>query len=74
MHCLTAYEPMTSDLDIYRSAKQLIDQYGEDAPTEAAMRADQFGAQNNYAAYATWVKIKAAAKELLKEQPDAEVH
>ncbi len=43
---------MTSDLDIYRSAKLLIDhhdedagleaaQHGEDAATEAAMRADK---------------------------------
>ena len=28
---------MTSDLDIYRSAKLLIDQHGEDAPIFAAI-------------------------------------
>ena len=32
---------MVSDLDIYRSAKLLIDQHGEDAAIEAAMRADK---------------------------------
>lgn len=32
---------MTSNLDIYRSAKQLVDQFGADAPIEAAIRADQ---------------------------------
>ncbi len=31
--------PLTSDLDIYRSAKLLIDQHGEDAPIFAAMQA-----------------------------------
>ncbi len=31
---------MVGDLDIYRSAKLLIDQHGEDAGLEAAMRAD----------------------------------
>ncbi len=30
---------MTSDIDIYRSAKLLIDQHGEDAGLETAMRA-----------------------------------
>ena len=31
---------MTTDLDIYRSANVLVKQHGEDAPLEAAMRAD----------------------------------
>ncbi len=31
---------MTSDLDIFRSANLLVKQHGEDAPIEAAMRAD----------------------------------
>ena len=29
------------DLDIWRSAKALIDSYGDDAPIHAAMRADE---------------------------------
>ncbi len=32
---------MTSDIDIYRSAHELIEQHGEDAPILAAMRADE---------------------------------
>ncbi len=28
------------DIDIYRSARLLVKQHGEDAPTHAAMRAD----------------------------------
>ena len=32
---------MTSDIDIYRSANELIKQHGEAADIEAAMRADE---------------------------------
>ena len=31
---------MIPDLDIFRSAQALVKQHGEDAPIEAAMRAD----------------------------------
>ncbi len=31
---------MIPDLDIYRAANLLVKRYGEDAPIEAAMRAD----------------------------------
>ncbi len=31
---------MIPDLDIYRSAQALIKQHGQDAPIQAAMRAD----------------------------------
>ena len=31
---------MIPDLDIYRSAQVLVKQHGQDAPIEAAMRAD----------------------------------
>ena len=29
---------MTSDLDVYRAAKVLVDEHGEDAPIRAAQR------------------------------------
>lgn len=32
---------MVTEIDIWRSAKQLVDQYGEDASLEAAIRADR---------------------------------
>ncbi len=38
---------LTSDLDIYRSANELIEQHGEDAPIEAAMRADELAADGD---------------------------
>ncbi len=32
---------MIPDIDIYRSAQVLVKQHGQDAPIEAAMRADE---------------------------------
>ena len=32
---------MTSNLDIYRAAQALVKQHGQDAPIQAAMRADE---------------------------------
>ena len=67
---------MTSDLDIYRSANELIEQHGEDAPIHAAMRADELMEAGDMEGEAVWLSIVKAIEELLaKERPDdAEVH
>ena len=67
---------MTSDIDIYRSANELIKQYGEAADIEAAMRADGCLAASDMEGEAVWLRIVKAVEELLaKERPDdAEVH
>ncbi len=67
---------MTSDLDIYRSANELIKQHGEVADIEAAMRADERLAAGDMEGEAVWLRILKAINELLsKERPDdAEVH
>lgn len=65
---------MPEDIDIWRAASELIKRHGDLAPIEAAMRADQFGEKNDYAGYAAWVKIKAAAEELLRDKPDSKIH
>ncbi len=67
---------MTSDLDIYRSANELIKQHGEDAPIHAAMRADELMETGDMEGRAVWLRIVKAIEELLsKERPDdAEVH
>ena len=67
---------MTSDLDTYRSANELIKQHGEDAPIEAAMRADERLAAGDMEGEAVWLRIVKAIAELLsKERPDdAKVH
>jgi len=67
---------MTSDLDIYRSAHLLIKRYGDDAPIEAAMRADELTEDGNMEGQAVWLRIMKAIAELLSEErpEDAEVH
>ncbi len=67
---------MTSDLDIYRAANELIKQHGEDAPILAAMRADELMDAGDMEGRAVWLRIVKAVEELLsKERPDdAEVH
>ncbi len=60
---------MTSDLDIYRSAKLLIDQHGDDAPIFAAMQADKCLEAGNLDGKATWMRVIGAIKELLDQQP-----
>ena len=67
---------MTSDLDIYRSANELIKQHGEDAPILAAMRGDELMDTGDMEGRAVWLRIVKAIEELLSEErpDDAEVH
>ncbi len=67
---------MTSDLDIYRSANELIEQHGDAADIEAAMRADECLAAGDMGGEAVWFRIVKAIEELQsQERPDdAEVH
>ncbi len=67
---------MISDPDIYRSANELIEQHGEAADIEAAMRADDRLAAGDMEGEAVWLRIVKAIEELQsKERPeDAEVH
>ena len=67
---------MISDLDIYRSANVLIRQHGEDAPIEAAMRADAMLERGDLDEYAVWKRMVKAVDELLahRSSPDATIH
>ncbi len=60
---------MISDLDIYRSAKLLIDQHGDGATIEAAMRADEFLDQGIIDGQRVWMRIMQAIEELQRERP-----
>ncbi len=53
-----------SDLDIYRTAKLLVDEHGEEASIEAAMRADEFLANGNLDGRTVWVRVLGAVKGL----------
>ncbi len=59
---------MPSNLDIYRSAKLLIDQHGEDAGLEAAMRADAMLAKGDLDGKRAWLRIMKAVDELQRTE------
>ncbi len=45
---------MIPDLDIYRCVNLLVKRHGQDAPIEAAMRADAMLDKGDLDGYATW--------------------
>ena len=53
---------MTSDFDIYRSAAVMVKRHAEDAPIEAAMRADAMLEAGNLDSYAMWKRILGAVE------------
>ena len=60
---------MISDLDIYRSAKLLVDRYSDKATLYAARRAIELNDKGDVQGAAVWVKIRVAAIELLSTAP-----
>ena len=61
---------MIPDLDVYRSANVIVKRHGQDAPIEAAMRADAMLEKGDLGGYAAWRRVLRAAEELLsKERP-----
>lgn len=59
---------MTSDLDIYRTANELIAQHGDEALIYAAMRADELLEAGDLDGQAVWKRVLAAVDELLSEK------
>ena len=58
--------PSVADIDVYRSAKLLISQHGQDAATEAARRADALRDKGDLDGQAVWLRIGTAVLDLLK--------
>jgi hypothetical protein len=61
---------MQTDLDIFRSAKVLVDQYGDGASLHAAQRADEMLDGGEFDGQATWLRIYAAVVEMLRDRPE----
>ncbi len=55
---------MIPDLDIFRSANVLVKHHGEDAPIQAAMRADAMLEAGDLDGLAVWKRILRAVEEL----------
>jgi len=63
---------MTADIEIYRSAKLLIDRHSDNAVIEAAMMADKMLEQGDLDGLATWNRILRAIEELRAgKRPDS---
>ncbi len=62
---------MTSDLNIYRSAKVLIDQHGKGAHEEAERRAESLAVKREAAGAAVWKPIATALQEIQRTAPPA---
>ena len=63
-----------AEIDIWRSAKLLVDQHGADAPIRAAQRADELLAAGDIEGRALWLRILAAVKGLQSTKPPDRVH
>ena len=59
---------MTTEIDVYRSAHALIQQHGEVAAIEAAMKADAMLDEGNLDGAAVWRLIVAAINDLQREK------
>ena len=60
---------MIYNIDIYRTANVLVKPHGEDAPLEAAMRADEMLEKGDLDGYAVWKRVLKAMEELRRVEP-----
>ena len=58
---------MISDLDVWRSANELIKQFGDTADIEAATRADELLSKGDLDGQRVWLRILSAVDELQKK-------
>ncbi len=59
---------MVDDIDIYRTANVLVELHGEEAPIQAAMKADALLGAGDVEGQVVWKRILAAVEELLFEE------
>ena len=57
---------MTESVDIYRAAKILVDQHGDNAPTQALKRARELAVAGDADGASVLSLVAAACRELLK--------
>jgi hypothetical protein len=57
------------EIDIWRTARVLMDVHGEAAGFAAAQRADALIAKNDYQGGAVWMRVVRAIVELERQQP-----
>ena len=65
---------MTSELDIWRSAKLLVDQHGADARTRTVQRLGELLTAGDIEGRAARLRILVAVKEQMARKPRGQVH
>ena len=60
---------MIPNFDIFRSASVIMKQHGEEAPIEAAMRADAMLEAGDLDGLAVWKRILKAVEEIQGTEP-----
>ena len=65
---------MTTNIDIYRTANLMIQQHGEEAAIQAAMKADEMLAQGNLDGKAVWMQVIEVIEELQMTEPETALH
>jgi len=56
-------------IDIWRSAKLMVDKHGDMAPVECAIKADAFLEDGDPDGQRLWIAIRRAAKSLIENGP-----
>lgn len=65
---------MPREIDIYRTANLLIQQHGEEAAIQAAMKADEMLAKGDMDGKAVWMRVIEAIEELWDTESEGTVH
>ena len=65
---------LAENIDIYRAAKLLIDQHGQDADLFACKRADELLDAGDIEGQRVWLRIIEAVKELQNVEPGRVLH
>jgi hypothetical protein len=61
-------------IDVWATAKLLIEKHGAEAPALAEIRADEYAARGDSAGWAAWQRVARAAEEMLDVAPRGPVH
>ncbi len=65
---------MISDREIWQAAGAMVKRYGDDAATEAAMRADELLDEGDMDRCAVWKRIMQAVEGLSAMEPKGKVN
>ena len=65
---------MIPEIDIWRSAQEMIRQYGEDATHQADVRASALTEQGDSAGGLVWRRIREAIDQLQSDTPNGPAH